>query len=68
MKPIILKADENGVLMISAEEIEKIARECYEEGYKDGKNSVPTHIQTSPLTSPTYPSWLNPSVTCKSIE
>lgn len=40
MKPIVLKTDEKGDLIINAEEIEKMVREAYNEGYADGRNSA----------------------------
>ena len=41
MKPIILKADQDGKLLITVDEIQKMVEDAYNEGVADGKASVP---------------------------
>ena len=48
MKPIILKADQDGKLLITVDEIQQMVEDAYNEGVADGKASV--------LTT-TYPSY-----------
>jgi len=40
MKPIILKADQDGKLLITVDEIQKMVEDAYNEGVADGKASV----------------------------
>ncbi len=40
MKPIILKADQDGKLLITADEIQQMVEDAYNEGVADGKASV----------------------------
>ena len=40
MKPIILKADQDGKLLITVDEIRKMVEDAYNEGVADGKASV----------------------------
>lgn len=56
MRPIVLKVDENGTLLITPEEIQKMLDDAYAAGYSDGKGSV-SQIITHPY--PVYPTWLN---------
>lgn len=56
MKPIVLKADENGNIVISAEEIQKMLDDAYNEGYVDGSKATP--VITTPYY-PDYPVYLN---------
>ena len=68
MKPIILKAGQDGKIMITAEEIEKMVSDAYNEGYCDGKaNGGITITQPSPWTpSPYIPTWYT-TVTCDNL-
>ncbi len=61
MKPVILKADQDGRVLITAEEIEKIISDAYDQGYQDGKGSVT--INYEPQT--TWNKW--PPITCDSV-
>ena len=47
MKPIILKADQDGKLLITVDEIQKMVEDAYNEGVADGKASVQN---SQPLT------------------
>ena len=40
MKPIILRADQDGNLMITADKIQEMVEDAYNEGVADGKASV----------------------------
>ena len=62
MKPVILKADQDGRIVITAEEIEKIVSDAYDQGYQDGKGSVTVTYepQTTWNQSP-------PTITCDSV-
>lgn len=51
MKPIILKADQDGKLLITVDEIQKMVEDAYNEGVADGKASVLT------ITSPSSAPW-----------
>lgn len=59
MKPIILKVDAEGKILISAEEIQTMVEDAYNAGYADGKGqtSCPPFI-----TTPNY--YRNVEVTC----
>lgn len=61
MKPVILKADQDGRILITAEEIEKIVSDAYDQGYQDGKGSVT--VTYEPQT--TWNKW--PPITCDSV-
>lgn len=61
MKPVILKADQSGKILITAEEIEKIISDAYDQGYQDGKGSVT--VTYDPQT--TWNKW--PPITCDSV-
>ncbi len=61
MKPVILKAGQDGRIMITAEEIEKIISDAYDQGYQDGKGSVT--VTYEPQT--TWNQW--PPITCDSV-
>ena len=50
MKPIIIKTDSNGKLIVTEEDIKKIVDDAYNEGYKDGKE----YGEKNPVTI-TYP-------------
>lgn len=63
MKPVILKADQSGKILITAEEIEKIVSDAYDQGYQDGKGSVVT-VTYDPQT--TWSKW-PPNITCDSV-
>lgn len=63
MKPIILKADQDGKLLITVDEIQKMVEDAYNEGVADGKASVQNSPpltygdlwrKTTPLTNPNY--------------
>lgn len=62
MKPVILKADQDGRILITAEEIEKIISDAYDQGYQDGKGSVT--VTYEPQT--TWNHW-PPNITCDSV-
>ena len=62
MKPVILKADQSGKILITAEEIEKIVSDAYDQGYQDGKGAVT--ITYDPQT--TWNKW-PPTITCDSV-
>lgn len=51
MKPIILKADQDGKLLITVDEIQQMVEDAYNEGVADGKASVPA------ITSPSSAPW-----------
>ena len=65
MRPIIIRLEAGGTVRISAEELEKIVSEAYEQGVVDGKAAKPT-------TAPSQErGWLNNStvyVACKAPE
>lgn len=64
MKPIVLKADQDGKILISAEEIEKLVSDAYDEGYRDGKAAAP--ITVSPgISTPQYPWYDHVHITCQ---
>ena len=63
MKPIILRADQDGNLMITADKIQEMVEDAYNEGVADGKasakNSQPLTYgdlwqKTTPSTIPVY--------------
>lgn len=76
MKPLILKVDENGKPLVTAEDIQHMVELAYNEGFKDGsKGSSITYapsvnptwtpskwneITTTPLDQP----WYKPVITC----
>lgn len=70
MKPIILKADQNGKLLITVDEIQKMVEDAYNEGVADGKASVQNRssLTNSDLwqqtTSPTIPIYYGTEITC----
>ena len=66
MKPIILKADKDGNIIVNTEEIEKMVNDAYNAGYADGRASVPVTI-TSPSYPPYLPTWYT-TVTCSNSE
>lgn len=51
MKPIVLTQNEEGQIILTMEEFQKIIDEVYEEGKKDGSVSFP-YISTNPVTVP----------------
>lgn len=53
MKPIILKVDAEGKILISAEEIQTMVEDAYNAGYADGKgaNTLPTVHNNTELLS-----------------
>ena len=65
MKPIILKADRDGKILITAEEIEKIVTDVYDEGYRDGRASCPIITTTPelPINVPGSTPWWD-HITC----
>ena len=66
MKPIVLKENQDGKIVITADEIERMVNEAYNEGYKDGKaNGGITITNPSPWT-PTPQPWYT-TVTCDSL-
>ena len=63
MKPIILKADQDGKLLITVDEIQQMVEDAYNEGVADGKASVQNRPsltygdlwqQTTPYKIPSY--------------
>lgn len=69
MKPIILKADQDGKLLITVDEIQKMVEDAYNEGVVDGKASVPVIIYPSyepwPRNNPTIdPNTFRWELTC----
>jgi len=59
MRPIILKADQDGKLLITVDEIQKMVEDAYNEGVADGKASVPAYSDlwqqtTKPYTNQIY--------------
>ncbi len=63
MRPIILKADQDGKLLITVDEIRKMVEDAYNEGVADGKASVQNRSslisndlwqKTTPSTIPVY--------------
>ena len=52
MKPIILKADQGGKILITAEAIEKMVSDAYDEGYRDGKQAAPITINNPRVDYP----------------
>lgn len=74
MKPIIIKSDSEGRLLITEEEISKIVDDAYNAGYADGIKSAkhdesitwPSYPKTLPVTYDTgSPVWRD-YLTCKS--
>lgn len=71
MKPIILKADQDGKILINAEDIEKMVSDAYNEGYSDGKRETPITINNPRVDypgvgNPWLPTWYT-TVTCDSV-
>jgi len=66
MKPIILKADQDGKILITADEIMKMVQDAYDEGYRDGRASNPVTITSPnwPVNVPETTPWWD-RVTCK---
>ena len=63
MKPIILRANQDGKLLITVDEIQKMVEDAYNEGVADGKASVQNRSslisndlwqKTTPSTIPVY--------------
>ena len=64
MKPIILKADQDGKLLITVDEIQQMVEDAYNEGVADGEASVQNRPSltygdlwqqtTKPLTNQIY--------------
>ena len=70
MKPIILKADQDGKILITAEDVEKMVSDAYNEGYSDGKQAAPITINNPRVDnpySPWMPTWYS-TVTCDAVE
>lgn len=63
MKPIILKSDKDGNIIVTPEEIEKMVNDAYNAGYADGRASVPTTVTTP--SYPSLPTWYT-TITCNS--
>ena len=53
MKPLILKVDEKGTPIVTAEEIQNMVELAYTEGFKDGSKGA--FITYTPVTTPTWP-------------
>ena len=71
MKPIILKADQDGKILVTVEEIEKMVSDAYDEGYRDGKQMAPITINNPRVDypgvgTPWLPTWYT-TVTCDSV-
>ena len=62
MKPIILRADPDGNLMITADKIQQMVEDAYNEGVADGKASVQNRPSLSygDLWQTTTPNQTNP--------
>lgn len=67
MKPIILKADQDGRILMNADEIAKMVQDAYDEGYKDGHASAPITVTPSFPDVITTPSWKPYEITCNSV-
>ena len=72
MKPIILKADQDGKILITAEDVEKMVSDAYDEGYRDGKQETPITINNPRVDypgvdKPWLPTWYT-TVTCDTVE
>ena len=55
MKPIILKVDADGKILISAEEIQKMVEEAYQQGREDEKKNACITYSPPPTVVP--PNW-----------
>ena len=55
MKPFIMKVNESGKPIMTAEEIQKMVEQAYNEGYKDGRNQTP--IISVPSNDPNQDWW-----------
>ena len=69
MKPIILRADQDGNLMITADKIQQMVEDAYNEGVADGKaiakNSQPLTYPDLWQTTPSkIPSYYGTEITC----
>ena len=58
MKPIVLKEDENGKVVITADDIQKMVEDAYNAGYVDGSRSCLTIVNQQE-----YPINITPSIT-----
>ena len=72
MKPLVIKADKDGTLKMTMEELQNIIDESYNAGYKDGSRESLTWYQphSVPTTNPA-PSWWDQTkyeVTCSSAK
>ena len=65
MKPIILKEDGNGKIVVTADEVQKMVDDAYNSGYADGRNSCPTIINQRDYY-PYYPINVTPAITWQS--
>jgi len=68
MRPIILKADQDGKLLITVDEIQQMVEDAYNEGVADGKASVQnrpplTYDDLWQKTTP-IPNYYRTDVTC----
>lgn len=52
MRPIVIETTKEGYPKITVDELKRIVDNAYDDGYRDGKNSVPS-ITTTPYT----PTW-----------
>ncbi len=66
MRPIVIETTKDGYPKITVDELKRIVDNAYDEGYRDGKNSIPT-ITTTPYT-PTWTSDRSITITCETPE
>lgn len=66
MRPIVIETTKDGYPKITVDELKRIVDNAYDDGYRDGKNSVP-FITTTPYT-PTWTSDHSITISCESPE
>ena len=69
MKPIVLKENNDGSIVITSDEIQKIIEDAYQAGFDDGRRSVPVTVTPTIIE----PWWRQPwsttdhvTITCRS--
>lgn len=62
MKPLILKVDEKGKPLVTAEDIQHMVELAYNEGFKDGSKG--SSITYTPSVNPTWPPSKWNEITC----
>lgn len=70
MRPIVIETTKEGYPKITVDELKRIVDSAYDDGYRDGKNSIPT-ITTTPYTPQYPPTWTSDrsiTITCETPE